>query len=328
MKEQQYFEISSLGYLIVASDKLDEWKSFAGASLGMQLVEKSKRIAAFRMDERGQRLIISDESRPSRYTIGWEAVSLQSLERIAVRLEQSGVVVTRANTATASERMVRDLISFRDPVGNSIEVFHGPILADTAFIPGRSHSGFRTGSLGLGHVVLTAGSLNELMPFYRDLLGFRVSDYQRVPFQAFFFHTNRRHHSLALIQLEEPGIHHVMLEHTMLDDVGQGYDVVQSNDYKIGVTLGRHTNDRMTSFYVHTPSPFMIEVGWGGLEIDPDLWQAVELKDGPSLWGHDRSWLSPEQFAVAKRMRLKAAAEGSRAPVNVLPGRYLVGQEG
>ena len=43
---------------------------------------------------------------------------------------------------------------------------------------------------------------------------------------------------------------------------------------RVGVTLGRHTNDFMTSFYCKSPSSFMIECGWGGREIDPANWQA------------------------------------------------------
>ena len=50
----------------------------------------------------------------------------------------------------------------------------------------------------------------------------------------------------------------------------------------------------MTSFYARTPSGFMVEYGWGGRDIAPDAWQPVELRDGPSLWGHERAWLPPE----------------------------------
>lgn len=320
-------DIASLGYFLVASDALDEWKKFAGACLGMQVVDQSTRTASFRMDDRAQRLIISKEQLPTRYTIGWQASSPRALQRIASRLEQHGTAVERATRAIAAQRMVRELIIFDDPAGNRVEVFDGPESSDVPFLPGRAHSGFRTGALGFGHIVLTAPSLDALIPFYRDLLGFRISDYQLSPFRAYFFHVNRRHHSLALIQLPQAGIHHLMIEHLTLDDVGQGHDVAVCNGHSIGVTLGRHTNDLMTSFYVQTPSPFLIEVGWGGRDIDVQSWQPVELKHGPSLWGHDRSWLNAEQFAEARRLRLRAAADGSRAPVNVLPGRYIVCSE-
>ncbi len=37
---------------------------------------------------------------------------------------------------------------------------------------------------------------------------------------------------------------------------------------RVAYTLGRHTNDHMTS-YANTPSGFFAEYGWGGRVIDP-----------------------------------------------------------
>jgi hypothetical protein len=78
----------------------------------------------------------------------------------------------------------------------------------------------------------------------------------------------------------------------------------------------------MTSFYCQSPSSFMIECGWGGREIDVPNWQPVEMFDGPSLWGHDRVWLPEKDREVAREMRLNAAREGKRAPVQVMEGNY------
>jgi hypothetical protein len=66
----------------------------------------------------------------------------------------------------------------------------------------------------------------------------------------------------------------------------------------------------------------MVEYGWGGQSIDPDTWQPFERTTGPSLWGHDRSWLSAEKQAEARDMRMKAAAEGVRRPVQVIEGNF------
>ena len=323
MTVKHQFDITSLGYLLVESDELDAWKRFAGPGLGMQVVDKSSRSLAFRMDDRSQRIVITDSPQKSPYTIGWQANSASAMEDIASRLEEAGVEVKQGQSALAEERMVKKLIIFQDPAGNCIEVFCDPLVLDTPFVPDRTHSGFRAGSLGLGHVVLITPKVKETKSFYEDLLGFQLSDYMSNPFHAYFLHTNKRHHSVAVIENEQSGIHHVMIEYTMLDDVGQGYDVMIDHDHKIGVTLGRHTNDFMTSFYVNSPSPFMVECGWGGREIDPATWKSVELTDGASLWGHDRSWLSPERFEQARQMRIAAAGKGMRAPVNVLPDRYV-----
>ena len=217
---------------------------------------------------------------------------------------------------------MRSLISFRDPAGNRLEAFYGAEIDDTPFSPGRSISGFRTGPLGLGHAVLTVENIDPMMAFYVDVLGFGLSDYIEKPFRAYFFHVNARHHSLALIETGKNGMHHLMVELFSLDDVGQSYDIAMMQPDRIGVTLGRHTNDFMTSFYAKTPSSFMIECGWGGREIDPSTWQPVEMHHGPSLWGHDRVWLPPKDREIAREMRMQAATEGLRAPVQVMEGNY------
>jgi hypothetical protein len=113
-----------------------------------------------------------------------------------------------------------------------------------------------------------------------------------------------------------------MMELFSLDDVGQAYDLALGEDGRVATTLGRHTNDFMTSFYAHTPAGFMVEYGWGGRSIDVDSWRPSQLEHGPSLWGHDRTWLAPEKRQEARDMRLAAARIGIRQPVQVLPGNY------
>ena len=97
--------------------------------------------------------------------------------------------------------------------------------------------------------MLTVQNIDPMMAFYVDLLGFGLSDYIEKPFRAYFFHVNARHHSLAMIETGKSGMHHLMVELFSLDDVGQAYDVALTQEDRVGVTLGRHTNDFMTSFY-------------------------------------------------------------------------------
>ena len=108
-----------------------------------------------------------------------------------------------------------------------------------------------------------------------------------------------------------------MVEFSHLDDVGQGYDIAQLEEGRIAYTLGRHTNDYMTSFYTRTPSEFFIEYGWGGRMIQPDSWEPQEMLDGPSFWGHERYALPADQRSGARKLRLDAAAKGLRADVAI-----------
>jgi 2,3-dihydroxybiphenyl 1,2-dioxygenase len=315
-------QIQALGYVGIGTDALDDWTDFATTLLGMQQTDIGNTARAFRMDDRKQRLIL-DRDRPNgaRY-FGWEVADAAALDALAARLQQQGTAVAQEPRVLADRRGVRGLISFTDPLGNRLEAFHGAASAAEPFRPGRAISGFRTGPLGMGHVVLTAADVAPALAFYQDMLGFRLSDFQRQPFVAYFLHVNGRHHSLALIETGHDGLHHVMVELCSLDDVGQGYDLAQAVPDRIATTLGRHTNDYVTSFYARTPSGFLFEYGWGGREVDPATWQVEEMFDGPSLWGHERTWLPEPQKQAARAMRTAAAAAGRRAPVQVMNGNH------
>jgi 2,3-dihydroxybiphenyl 1,2-dioxygenase len=314
--------LQALGYVGFGSAALDDWRQFGTGLVGLQAVERSASLLAFRMDDRKQRIVVDRSLPEGQRFFGWEVADAVALDALAAKLDKTGVAVTAEPAALADSRRVARLISFRDPAGNRLEAFFGAEIDDASFKPGRSISGFRTGPLGLGHAVLTVERIDSVMSFYMDLLGFGLSDYMDKPFRAYFFHINARHHSLALIETGTNGMHHLMVELFSLDDVGQSYDVAQAGESRVNVTLGRHTNDLMTSFYARTPSSFMVECGWGGRDIDPATWKPVELTDGPSLWGHERVWLSPEDREVAREMRMRAAADGRRAPVQVIDGNY------
>jgi 2,3-dihydroxybiphenyl 1,2-dioxygenase len=314
--------LQALGYAGFGSTALDDWRQFGTGLVGLQAVERSASLLAFRMDDRKQRIVIDRAMPEGTRFFGWEVADAAALDALAARLEKHQVKIVAEPKALADTRRVGGLISFSDPAGNRLEAFYGAEIDDTPFCPGRSISGFRTGPLGLGHAVLTVESIDAVMTFYVEVLGFGLSDYIEKPFRAYFFHINARHHSLALIETGKNGMHHLMVELFSLDDVGQCYDIALTEPDRVGVTLGRHTNDFMTSFYARTPSSFMVECGWGGREIEPSTWQPVEMHDGPSLWGHERVWLPPADRETAREMRMRAAAAGLRAPVQVMDGNY------
>jgi 2,3-dihydroxybiphenyl 1,2-dioxygenase len=307
--------IQALGYIGILATQPAEWDGYATKLLGMQRVDAAGGTRIFRMDDRAQRLVVTKEADDGLAFMGWEVADATALDAMAARLEAAGVAVARGGAALAAERHVADLIVLRDPGGNRLEIFRGQEIADAPFVPGRPISGFRTGPLGMGHAVLHVADARALVPFYRDTLGFGLSDYGRTPYDLFFFHVNGRHHSFAMVGSGRTGIHHFMVEVGMLDDLGQGYDLAMMEEGRVAYSLGRHSNDWMTSFYTTTPSGFFVEYGWGGRIIDPATWRPHETFDGPSYWGHERVHM-PEGGARERlrAMRLDAAARGLRAP--------------
>lgn len=307
--------INALGYLGVCSDRLDDWAHFAGRLLGMQTIDRGGKALALRMDDRMQRLLVADEPGDVLAFMGWEVEQANDIQVYAARLDAAGIRVNQGTRDLADRRFVHDLIWFQDPAGNRVELCHAPMIAADCFVPGRPIDGFVAGPLGMGHAVLHVKNTDALLPFYRDLLDFRVSDYILEPQKVYFFHVNSRHHSFAIVGSGNAGLHHFMVEFKNLDDVGQGYDLAQLEQHRVAYTLGRHCNDYMTSYYAHSPSGFFVESGWGGRQIDVAAWQPHETRDGPSFWGHERLNLTEEGGRKRLRdLRLDAAARGKRAP--------------
>jgi len=231
----------ALGYVGVRAKDLGDWASYGSGLLGLQRIDKSRSTLAFRMDDRKQRIIVDADGGEGIGFFGWEVADAAALDALAAHLDNARINVARGARALADERHVKDLIVLNDPQGNRLEIFHGAETTAEPFKPGRSISGFRTGPLGLGHAVLnvdTAETIERMMSFYRDALGFRLTDYYSHPFVARFLHVNSRHHSVAFVQYGKNTVHHLMMELFSFDDVGQGYDLALNED-RVAVTLGR-----------------------------------------------------------------------------------------
>src|ERR1700677_2640251 len=113
--------VQALGYAGFGSAALDDWRQFGTGLVGLQAVERSSSLLAFRMDDRKQRIVI-DRAMPegSRF-FGWEVVDAAALGLLAPRLESAGVEVVAEPQTLADTRRVGGLISFHDPAGNRLE---------------------------------------------------------------------------------------------------------------------------------------------------------------------------------------------------------------
>ncbi|WP_336951318.1 VOC family protein [Sphingobium aromaticivastans] len=290
--------ISSLAYVVLATHDLDAWRRFGCDTLGlMEGGASSEECLFLRMDDRPFRFAIEKAGAPSFVAGGWELPDQATFESCIARLREAGVEVEDCDAALAARRQVKALARCKDPSGNGVELHWGRIVDYLPFASPAGVSGFVTGEMGLGHLVLPAQSLPETLDFYKGLLGFADTDYIRAPLspdpdgpaaQVHFLHCdNPRHHSVALTDMPQPaGAVHVMIEAGMIDDVGYALDRVKAHGAHLSATLGRHTNDKMLSFYVRTPNGFDIEFGTGGWQVD---WSAyvptISLKD--SAWGHE-----------------------------------------
>jgi 3,4-dihydroxy-9,10-secoandrosta-1,3,5(10)-triene-9,17-dione 4,5-dioxygenase len=283
-------QIQQLGYLGLNAREPEAFGAYATDILGLQAVAGADNTSQFRMDERHQRITVEQSDSDGGAYYGWEVLDGSALSAAADELSDAGIAVQHGTQRELEIRRVTDLIHFADPAGNRVELYHGAANADGLFTSPRDVPGFVTGDMGLGHVVLAGPDVPALQDFYVNTLGFKVSDVMHEPFDACFLHTNPRHHSIAFVDgpffgIDEPFLHHFMLEVTDMDEVGRTYDLVLDQNVPVTMTLGRHTNDKMFSFYAQSPVGVHTEYGFGGLLIDDATWQVNEIP-GPDIWGH------------------------------------------
>jgi 2,3-dihydroxybiphenyl 1,2-dioxygenase len=317
--------VMGLGYVGMEARDLGAWRKFGTEVLAMRVIERDADTVALRMDERCQRVLVQRGENDAPSFFGFETANAQDWQTVLARLESAGVSLTRATEKELAARHVEAMAWCRDPSGNRIEIFHGQATGeqtgDGPLVLPRPHSGFRTGPLGMGHVVFHVADIDAASRFYRELLEFRLSDYMIKPYRLMFLRANPRHHSVALLQSPNPGVHHVMFEVLALDDVGRSYDAALEN-WRIGQTLGRHANDWVLSFYAFCPAGFMMEVGFGGRTVDEATWTAREVTHGGSMWGHDRLYLDEEKRRAANEVRRAVVKAGLGGPLQITRGQY------
>lgn len=283
--------IKRLGYMGFEVADVRAWRTFATARLGAMEASASETEATFRIDSRAWRLSVSKGSADDYLFAGYEVDSEQGLQEVKQSLETHGVAVKVEGQELIAKRGVLGLISCTDPFGNRIEVYYGGTeLFERPFASPTGVSGFQTGDQGIGHYVLNVSDVDAALAFYTKALGFQLADVidwkiaDGMSVTLYFLYCNGRHHSFAFAKL--PGkkkLHHFMLQTNSMDDVGLAYDKFDA-ERAVVMTLGRHTNDHMVSFYGATPSGFAVEYGWGAREMPP-RWSVVRY-DRISIWGH------------------------------------------
>ncbi|AXY03685.1 biphenyl 2,3-dioxygenase (plasmid) [Vibrio alfacsensis] len=290
-------DIKALGYFVAQTDDLNKWQHYAEQVLGMSTHPAPSGGMYIKMDERPFRMLIIEGSENRYIASGWELASKDAFDAAIERLTEHQVAWEIADDEQCTQRGVQDLVTFQDPAGNTHEVYWGFLSGCEPFISPQGVPRFLTDGMGLGHTVLPAPNFDETYQFLTEVMGFQLSDIfnfrpaEDAPSsRIYFMHCdNPRHHSLAICEFPVPsGCVHTMVEVDAMSEVGRANDRRIAHDVPLSATLGQHLNDKMTSFYMKTPSGFDMEFGHGGLQVDWDHHRAFEFTR-VSLWGHDFS---------------------------------------
>ena len=284
--------IKGLGYIGCEVTDFNAWDKLLDTVYGLERRgDSGKSVRQYRMDDNHHRLALHKSNNNKLKYIGWEVEFQGDLDNLAAELSDKGIEVTAGSAALREQRSVLDLFVINGPDDIRLEIFFGPVQDFRPFTPRRGMEGYNTGDLGMGHIVLATADRLASVKWYEDNFGFRLSDHIFWDdIQATFLHCNPRHHSLAFMNpvggMKPGDLGHFMFESLSLNDVGRAYDIVNENKVPLALTLGRHTNDNMMSFYIYSPSGWWVEYGYGARLIDDADWEP-KLYNSPKIWGHE-----------------------------------------
>src|SRR3954463_15690987 len=102
--------LQALGYVGFGSSALDDWRQFGTGLVGLQAIERSPSLLAFRMDDRKQRIVVDRALPEGSPFFGWEVADAAALDALAAMLEAAEVDVVSEPGSLADNRRVKRLL--------------------------------------------------------------------------------------------------------------------------------------------------------------------------------------------------------------------------
>jgi catechol 2,3-dioxygenase-like lactoylglutathione lyase family enzyme len=130
----------------------------------------------------------------------------------------------------------------------------------------------------LSHIVLNTVQFDAGQAFYRDVLGFKISDWSEDTIA--FLRCSADHHSIALFRNKHTSVNHVAFELEDIDAVMRGVGRLGASGNPMKWGVGRHGPGNNVFAYFTDPNGFVIEYTCLVEQIDernhiPRVWQRV-----------------------------------------------------
>ena len=287
-----------LGYIVIETNKLADWKRFGLDAVGMHVDEIARDVTRFRIDDRECRFLLQRGPKEDVTAFGWHIDGHETFDVILGRVAERGLPVIEGTPDECALRGVERLWRIAGPKGVVTEIFTRPLVTPAPLH--MKNREFVTGDSGMGHVAIAAKDALSLHGYYNTLFDARLSDFilEKVgplDLKIRFLRVNERHHSVALANIQQfpvnpiqSAVQHINIQVADLDDMVAAFERVKAEGFKMVWSVGQHTNDRELSFYCQTPSGFELEVGWNPILVTPELestWEPTTYQ-GISIWGH------------------------------------------
>jgi catechol 2,3-dioxygenase-like lactoylglutathione lyase family enzyme len=259
--------------------QIDYYTNILGFSIGVR--EKDRVFLKTAMGEHVLTVMRGEYARCTR--LAFQADVSKSLADLERSLAGHSI---RAERATDSVPGIKEVLSFLDPKGTTIEVFSRTEL----YTEDRAPRGILP--LKLGHLAFKVQDIQAIVKFYVDVLGFRVSDWRQDFFV--FMRCGPDHHTVNFATADKIKMHHIAFELKDAAEIMRACDFLGRNKYRLIWGPGRHVIGDNIFTYHRDPDGQIVELftelatmpqeGLGAFEARP--WRD-DRPYKPTVWGGD-----------------------------------------
>jgi catechol 2,3-dioxygenase-like lactoylglutathione lyase family enzyme len=194
-------EVRRLGHATLTTPDLARQVAYYTEVVGLTLLEHDTKRALL-ASKQGFEAVALEPGAPNALSrLAFQVAPGSDLGELARELARHGVKSERRSGISPG---VAEAIVFKDPKDTLIEVFSEYVFAREE--PGQA--GIMP--LKLGHVAYRVNDVQQVVKFYTDVLGFRVSDWHGDTFA--FLRCGPDHHTVNFVFDQVPQLHHIAFE--------------------------------------------------------------------------------------------------------------------
>jgi catechol 2,3-dioxygenase-like lactoylglutathione lyase family enzyme len=242
-------KVKRLGHATIATPDIDAMVDYYGRLLGLTVIERGK-DRVFLASKQGLEAIELVKGKPNDLKrVSFQIAPGTDLGDVVKELGKMGIKAERRKDVSPG---VADAVTLEDPKGTPIDLY-----AEYKFAK-RDETSSIFNILKLGHVAYRVLDVQQIVKFYSEVLGFRVSDWRGDFFV--FMRCNTDHHTLNFIIDEKPQLHHLAFEVLDWSEIHKAVDYLAHNKVHLVWGPGRHVIGHNVATYHRNADLVRVEI--------------------------------------------------------------------
>lgn len=276
-----------LGHVALNVTDLERSRRYYEDHVGLAYSGTSESTGAIylRCSSEYQDIALHQAKTPGLRHVGWEMETERELDELARCLGANEIPFRELSLAECNEMHLGRTIKAIDPGSGLTNLFYDVCweYGGEPFVP--THTKIQR----LGHILIQTPNSAEAIAFYRDVLGFQVSDKFGPNVQFMRCWPNPYHHSLGIGRSDRNRFNHVNFMVSEVDDIGKGMWRCNQAQVPIVHGPGRHPPSGSMFLYFLDPDGMTVEYSFGMEEFPEEgarkLRQLEPMQSSLDFWG-------------------------------------------